>query len=274
MSVPSSSAGSSSRPKTLNGGTSAKAIGTLRRMIEPTWSSRIVPSCRSTVLPVTPVAATVQNLYCGSAEQLVAQREVADRDFRAGVDHRVERQAGGPDLGQDQLAVLQPGGDHDFVGVMRRGLRASSTLITRFSKSIISRCRTRASIPIMPSPPRSASRKRRDLEIVDRARAEGQRGDLDPIDDVAVGHAVEDHRRAERQLQVAGDAQADRRSIGAAVDHEMIGSAAVDLDLHRHPGFDLARIDVVAADRELVVDRRRRQRRHGRMGRAAPASAC
>ena len=111
-------------------------------------------------------------------------------------------------------------------------------------------------MPTRPSPPRSTSRKRRDLEVVDGGRPEGQLGDLHPVDEVARGHAVEDRRRAERQLQVVRDAQADGRSVGAAVDHEVIGAAAVDLDVDAEPGVDLARLDVLAADGERVVELR------------------
>ena len=48
----------------LNGGTSANAIGTFCSVTEPSRRSRIVANCKSTVLPVTPVAATVQTGMC------------------------------------------------------------------------------------------------------------------------------------------------------------------------------------------------------------------
>ena len=52
----------------------------------------------------------------------------------------------------------------------------------------------------------------------------------------------------------------------------MIGAAAVDIDVDAEPGLDLARLDVVAADRELSVDLRRRERKHvgGGGGRRGP----
>jgi hypothetical protein len=40
-----------------------------------------------------------------SPDQLVAQGKIADRDFGAGIDDRVERRPGGFHLGQDQLTA-------------------------------------------------------------------------------------------------------------------------------------------------------------------------
>ena len=168
------------------------------------------------------------------------------------------------DLGQDQLAALAPGGDHDVAGRDLHRLRASSTLIRCFSKSIISRCWTSASMPSRPSPPRSDSRSAGSFEVADGARSEGQLVDLHAVDEVAAGHAVEDRRRAQRQLQVARDAQADRRGIGAAVDDEVVGPAAVHLHVDAEARFDLARFDVVAADGERWSNIGRRQRRNVR----------
>ena len=154
------------------------------------------------------------------------------------------------------------------------GLRASSTLIRCLSKSIISRWLASASIPIRPSPPRSTSRNAGSSRSVTVLGPSVSCVDQDPIDDVAVGHAVEDRRRAERKLQVARDAQADHRSVGAAVDDEAIGPAAVDQHIDAEAGVDLARLDLFAADRE----RRCRSPRAAaaapvRAGRAEPASA-
>ena len=80
----------------------------------------------------------------------------------------------------------------------------------------------------------------------------------------ALGHAVEDGRRTERQLQVALYAQADHRRIGAAVDQEAIGPAAIHPHFDAHPRFDFARVDVVSANREIIVDHRGWKRRHRR----------
>ena len=87
-------------------------------------------------------------------------------------------------------------------------------------------------------------------------RPERQLGDLHPVDEVAGGHAVDDRRLAERQFEVVRDAQADGRSVGAAVDHEVIGAAAVDLDIDAEAGVDLARLHVLSADCESVVELR------------------
>ena len=51
------------------------------------------------------------------------------------------------------------------------------------------------------------------LQVGDGAWPDGQLVDLDAVDDDIVGgHGVKHARRAERQLQVARDAQSDRRS--------------------------------------------------------------
>ena len=102
------------RPNISNGGTSANAIGTSRRVTEPRRSSAIRASCKLTVTPVTPITGMVTNLSRLSADQLVAKSKIADRDLRSGIDHRVERQAGGADLGQNQLAAPAPSGHDDF----------------------------------------------------------------------------------------------------------------------------------------------------------------
>ena len=106
MSVPSSSAGRSASPNTPNGGTSAKAIGTLLEgdRAEPKVADRA--ELKVDGLAGHPGRRDRPDLVAVVADQLVAKGEVADRDLRPGVDHRVERQAGGLDLGQDQLAVL------------------------------------------------------------------------------------------------------------------------------------------------------------------------
>ena len=103
--------------------------------------------------------------------------------------------------------------------------------------------------------------QRRKLEVGDGARADGEARDLDPIDHVARRRGVEDRRRRHRQLEVMGDAQADDRRVGAAVDDKAIGAAAVDLHVDVEPGADLARLQIAAADRERAVELRRRKGR-------------
>ena len=146
-------------------------------------------------------------------------------------------------------------------GCASSGMRASSTLMKRFSKSIISRCSTSASMPIMPSPPRSDSRS---AEAADcgRCRPERQLGDLDAVDDMAGGHGVEDRGRTERKLQPPSDAQADDGRVGAAVDDEIIGPLPVDEHLDGQARLDLARLQVLAVDGKRRVEIGGRQRRH------------
>ena len=161
------------------------------------------------------------------------------------------------DMRKDQLAALKPADDDDLAGHRFSGMRASSTLISFFSKSIISRCLRSASIPIMPVAAEVEFSQGRKLKVADvSARASAQR--LDPIDDVPRRHSVEGRRRSERQLQVARDAQPDHRSIGAAVDDEAIGAGPVDLHVDAQPDLDLARLHVLAADRKVGVEIGRR----------------
>ena len=109
------------------------------------------------------------------------------------------------------------------------------------------------------------------LQVAHGGRPEGQLGHLHPVDDVARGHGVEDRGRAERKLQAAGDAQADDGRIGAAVDDEIVGTAAVDQNLDGQAGFDLAGLQVFAADGERGVEEGGRKRRNvgGRVRRGA-----
>ena len=48
-----------------------------------------------------------------------------------------------------------------------------------------------------------------DLKVPDRAWPEGQLGDLDPVNEASLGHTVENHRRAERQLEIPCDLKSD-----------------------------------------------------------------
>src|SRR4030095_13502967 len=80
-------------------------------------------------------------------------------------------------------------------------------------------------------------------------------------DDRAAGGAMQYGRRAQGQLQVGRDAQTDDRSVGAAVDQELVRPAAIDPHFHGHPRIVFLGVDVLAADQQLVVDHRRRQRR-------------
>ena len=153
------------------------------------------------------------------------------------------------------------------------GLRASSTLIEPLLEIHHQPLPDERIDPIIPSPPRS-SREGGDFEVADRARAERELATWTRSTMLRSVMLLRIDRRAERQLQVAGDAQADRGGVGAAVDDEMIGAAAVYLHFDRHPRFDLARVDVVAADRERLVDHGGRSAAAWSTGRAARAGAC
>ena len=109
----------------------------------------------------------------------------------------------------------------------------------------------------------------RKLEVADGVRSDGELADLHAVDDVAVGHAVQDHGRSERQFQALREAQADDRSVGAAIDDEFVRAASIDEHVDAKTRVDLARLHVLSADGERRVELRRRQRRHvGRTGRS------
>src|SRR4029079_17874506 len=167
---------------------------------------------------------------------------------------RFERDVAGPHMGQDKLALDPLSGDDD-VGRMdtHRNERVLDTHLVRLElqhQPLLAEG-VDADQAVAPD---IAFAQRRKLEIRDPAGADDELGDLDAVDDVAGGHAVEDHRRSERKLEVAGDALADHGGVGAAVDDEAIGAAAVDVDVDVEPGIDLARLEVGAADRERVVE--------------------
>ena len=97
------------------------------------------------------------------------------------------------------------------------------------------------------------------FEIPDLALAKFQFGYEDAIDHAGIGDAVQRHRGSRRQPQRMRGAHAKRRGVGAAVDDEMERPAAIDIHRDRHSRFHLAGGDIVAADRERVVDHRGRQ---------------
>jgi len=101
----------------------------------------------------------------------------------------------------------------------------------------------------------------REHEVADRGRPDGQRIDLHPVDDVARRRGVQDRGGAERKLEIVRNPQADGRGVGAAVDDEVIGPAAVHQHVDVEPRVGLARLDVRAADVERRVDHRWGQRR-------------
>jgi hypothetical protein len=168
----------------------------------------------------------------------------------------------GLDLGQDQLPAPAPRRDHDFtVEHLRRQPRVldlDHALLEIHHQPLFDQ----RVDPDHAFAAQVAFQQRGDLQIPDSALSERQLVDHDAIDAAAGGHAVQHGRRAGRQLQVARDPLADDRSVGAAVDQEAVGAAAIDLHLDGHARVGFAGVDVLSANGQRIVDLRRRKRRH------------
>ena len=191
------------RPNILNGGTSAKAIGTSSRTTGPSRSSAIFAICSSTDSAGHSDHRHRHELLAVPADQFVPQREIADGDLRSRVDDRIERKAGGLHFGQDQLAPMAPGDHHDLAGHALERARARPRLDEALfeihhqpllDQSIDADHALAADVRLRAS---AGSCRLRTVLGPERELV-----DLHPVDDVARGHAVEDRRSAERKLQV------------------------------------------------------------------------
>ena len=144
-------------------------------------------------------------------DQFVAQRGIADADFRPGIDHRVEPEAVGVHFGQDQLPALALGRDHDVVrpklDLGRSRILDLDQMFLEIHHQPLLDERVDADEPVAAQ---IEFAERRKLEVLHGGRPQRQLGDLHPIDHVTRCHAVDDRRSAERQLQIMRHAQAHR----------------------------------------------------------------
>ncbi len=203
------------------------------------------------------------DLYAAPADNLVAQRQIADGNLGPGIDHRVDCKTVCLGLRQDQLSASPPRGDHDFAVHARCGLvrilDSDQPLFEVHHQPLIGECvDTEHAVPAQ-----IALLKHRQFEIGNTDRTQPQFVDQHARNTAAAGHAVYRHRRTGWQFQCCRNPPADHRTVSSAIDNEAVWSGAVDLDRDGHSARHLARVYILAADRQRIVDDRRRQRRHG-----------
>lgn len=128
----------------------------------------------------------------------VAQRHIADGDFRSGVDNRVDRQAIGLCLGQDQLPLLAPRGHDDFAVPALRRLAAvlnrdRALFKIEHQPLVIERIDAQHAVAAQIGFGQNGH-----FQIIGAGRAQPQLIHRHTRDDAAAGHAVQRDRAGRR----------------------------------------------------------------------------